>query len=1563
MSDAKAIFCEALEKPPQEVAAYLDRACGEDKALRGRVEVLLRANQEAGHFLGDPTGQDATLDTNQVGEVPGSQIGPYKLVERLGEGTFGAVFMAEQRDSLRRSVAIKIIKPGMDSREIIARFEAERQALAVMNHPNIARVFGAGATPSGRPYFAMELVKGLPVTDYCDHKKLTTERRLALFIGVCQAVQHAHQKGIIHRDLKPSNILVAETDDTPCAKVIDFGIAKALHQPLTEHTLVTHPGQRLGTPIYMSPEQADPKCPDIDTRSDIYSLGVVLYELLTGSTPVDRTRFKNATPEDFTRIICEEEPPRPSTRISSLGDTAREVCRHRQTEPKKLSALMRRDLDWIVMKCLEKDRSRRYDTASALARDIQRYLDHQPVEATPPSAWYSFRKFARRNQRRIRIATVALLLLGLVIFGGRRLQVLAEQNASEEAKTTAHEWIGEAERHLEGDRIVEAFKLLQDAADVLPGDPKIQQLMPQASSTWTFDIHPPDAIICVRPCGSDGADWQPLVPEPRKLPKVEHVWKVERSGCATAMGCSGPGDVHLKISLAPVAPTDEPGRNMVRITFTTPSGEDYTTLVDSCEVSNGQFAQFVANGGYQREDFWRHLAPYLFDGKEVTFEELMSHFRDKSGQFGPRTWEDGSYPAGQADYPVRGISWYEAAAYAKSVTKLLPTIHDWERAACFDQADQLAFRSNLGSTGPAPVGRLETLNSLGLFDMAGNVKEWCRNATVDGSRAIRGGGWLDHLYIFRSIEIDSPWSRPEDVGFRCVRYPEPLPGEEGGPFVVDVPTPPGEVKKEPLEEFERIRKFFLVDQGASLNQKTVRAEDSAFYRHEVIEINAAYGNERFQVHLLLPTSSETKTQRLHPIVYHPGNGVKRIRQFSTSHGDFAIAAALVRSGRAVCFPVYQGTFERSGVNDAADTGQKKRDLEIQGTKDLIQAVNYLATRPDMDMGRLTYLGWSWGGNVATRMVTVEDRFRACIIMGGGLQPSGYTELDGRTYAPYVAIPVLMLGGTMDTVVSFQARQLPLLKALEACPDKTLEEFESHHSLPLEEAIPKIGAWLDERFPPTATRPEDRTNWLRQVAELMMKQKRFPEAEATYAKVITLLTEQKGPDHRDTLFAARMHASAIRQQGRQEGISMLQRCLDRQREILGEKDADTQATAQEIADACGWLAYRLGKEPDRRPEEYRRAVALAQRGIDVATRAALPPGYRMSSIALAYYRLSLLDECLATVDDALANDAPNSEVLFVLALCHEAAGRHQTAKDWYAAACEWVAKQRWNVSALHREAASRLELPLSWPPKDWSRSEHVELYSRLIQEKPELARLYYCRGSHYGRMSDWRRAKADYVRASELNPSDFRSAEASTAVTLYDGTPEEQQAAVKQFYDAWHGQSSMGVVVLCSLLHKTDIDPREIDRIADDVLAARSKADFFSELSKGMSLCRRGDYEEALAVLPQGKAENPKDELLAVLFRAMAHYHLSDAYTCRKLLERAREGVREQIDSPEGPLLPYQDRPVVWCMVHTVLREAESLIGPVSDSGETVDSKVAGGVSSPVPTSDSDVEGLEQSKKE
>src|SRR5215218_7336117 len=412
--DEKAIFNVARQIGlPDARAEYLRQACGTDSGLRERVQVLLHAYEEQASFLESPppVGIAPTID-QPASESSGTVIGPYKLIEQVGEGGMGSVWMAQQTEPVKRLVAVKLIKPGMDSRQVLARFEAERQALALMDHPNIARVLDAGTTDAGRPYFVMDLVKGVPITRYCDERHLTPRQRLELFVPVCQAIQHAHQKGIIHRDIKPSNVLVALYDGQPVPKVIDFGVAKAAGQPLTDKTLVTGFGAIVGTLEYMSPEQAEVNQLDIDTRSDIYSLGVLLYELLTGSPPFTRKELEKAGMLEMLRVIREQEPSKPSIKLST-AEGLPALAVNRGTEPAKLSNLMRGELDWIVMKALEKDRNLRYETANGFAMDVQRYLADEPVQACPPSVGYRLRKFARRNKSGLAIA--GLVAAGLVL--------------------------------------------------------------------------------------------------------------------------------------------------------------------------------------------------------------------------------------------------------------------------------------------------------------------------------------------------------------------------------------------------------------------------------------------------------------------------------------------------------------------------------------------------------------------------------------------------------------------------------------------------------------------------------------------------------------------------------------------------------------------------------------------------------------------------------------------------------------------------------------------------------------------------------------------------------------------------------------------------------------------------------------------------------------------------------------------------------------------------------------------------------------------------------------------
>jgi serine/threonine protein kinase/tetratricopeptide (TPR) repeat protein len=462
------IFWSAAQiELPAERVAYLDRACADDVELRRRVEQLLDATGAAADFLELPLLNLATVEERPVRERPGTVLGKYRLMEEIGAGGFGVVFLAEQQEPVRRKVALKVLKAGMDTGDVIARFEAERQALAVMDHPNIAKVLDAGETAAGRPYFVMELVPGAAITEHCDRAGLSIRARLELFVVVCRAVQHAHQRGIIHRDIKPSNVLVTLQDGTPMAKVIDFGIAKAMGQPLTDRPMCTGLAQMIGTPLYMSPEQALSGL-DVDTRTDIYALGVLLYELLTGTTPFDSKLLRTATSDEVRRIIQEEEPARPSLRLSSLGEVAATVAANRRSDPKRLRRLLHGELDWVVMKAMEKDQNRRYETANALASEIERYLQGEPVQACPPSLLYRARKYARRHQAGLAIAGLVLLLLGLL--GGIALwavwdRSVREARAQQEAQRTLDQAVA-----LQGEgKWLEALEEVRRAEGALAG--------------------------------------------------------------------------------------------------------------------------------------------------------------------------------------------------------------------------------------------------------------------------------------------------------------------------------------------------------------------------------------------------------------------------------------------------------------------------------------------------------------------------------------------------------------------------------------------------------------------------------------------------------------------------------------------------------------------------------------------------------------------------------------------------------------------------------------------------------------------------------------------------------------------------------------------------------------------------------------------------------------------------------------------------------------------------------------------------------------------------------------
>jgi serine/threonine protein kinase/formylglycine-generating enzyme required for sulfatase activity/dienelactone hydrolase len=1061
-------------------AAYLDEACAGDEALREQVEALLRAHERVGHMLDRPlAGDDEPTNAYIVCEEPGTVIAArYKLLEEIGEGGMGTVWVAEQTQPVRRKVALKLIKPGMDSKSVLARFEAERQALAMMDHPNIAKVLDGGLTETGRPYFVMEYVKGVPITEYCDATRLSVPERLDLFVQVCRAVQHAHQKGIIHRDLKPSNILVAPYDGRPVPKVIDFGLAKAMHQSLTERTLHTAHETVLGTPLYMSPEQAQLNNLDVDTRSDIYSLGVLLYELLTGTTPVEKKRFKEAAWDEIRRIIREEEPPKPSTRLSSTAKLAK-LAAGRQSEPARLTKLVRGELDWIVMKAIEKDRSRRYETANAFGNDIQRFLAGEAVLAVPPSAGYRLRKFVRRHKASV-IVTTLLAGAGLVaagagwfaFLGERQRNELAENvRRAEEARRREEQFqkidFPIVERLVKQNHAVAAFQLARELRKTHADDPRLAELWNRLTEEATFRLEPLGTRVLIRDWDAGDDDWVEVGETPLlsvRVPKGDLRWKFEHPGWVT-LETVNVADAHKWMAKRSNLwrASDAPPR-MVFIIGTKAGGDVLEDVgrffVDRFEVTNREFQRFVDAGGYSDQKHW--ATEFQRDGKSISWADAIKEFRDQTGQPGPALWSSGHYLPGEADYPVRGVSWYEADAFARFSGKRLPTIHHWGYAAA-GKDEYILPLSNFSGRAPEPVGRNLGIGLFGTYDMAGNVKEWCSNEMEGHRRAIRGGAWSDANYMFRDMDSDAPMARPLNCGFRCVKYIEPPSERALAPYKHVVRDYDKEPAATPAELAAHLS-HFAYDKSTPLDAKvpTTDLEPNAEYRHEVVQINAAYGSERFDVHLYFPRHGQTPFET---VVEFPGIGAMKMRDFAshTNGWEGTIEQALVRTGRAVCIPIYQGTFERLSPVEFDPATIRGRTWFIQFTQDLSRTVDYLATRSDIDSQRLSFAGLSLCACIGPVLMVAEPRFKAAVFVGGGYPADAcLPEIDPRRYTPHMKLPVLMINGSYDTIFPVRSLQLPMFRHLGSA-DKQHKFLPSGHVVPAEKGVSIADEWLKSRL--------------------------------------------------------------------------------------------------------------------------------------------------------------------------------------------------------------------------------------------------------------------------------------------------------------------------------------------------------------------------------------------------------------------------------------------------------------------------------------------------------------------
>ena len=1116
MKPEEAIFADALALEPPMRVEFLRRTCGADASLRRRVEDLLSGYDEAGAFLDRLPVTEINLardnDDAEKEYAAGARIGRYKLLECIGEGGHGSVFVAEQETPVRRRVALKVIKLGMDTREVIARFEAERQALALMDHPNIARVLDAGATERGRPYFVMELVRGVPITRHCDEHKLDTAERLKLFTAVCSAVQHAHQKGIIHRDLKPSNILVTLHDGVPVPKIIDFGIAKAMHGRLTDRTIYTRFEQFVGTPTYMSPEQLEMSGLDIDTRSDIYSLGVVLYELLTGKPPFESKELLRSGLEEMRRTIREKEPPRPSAYVSTLEVGAgATIARQRGTDPARLRSWLRGDVDWIVMCCLEKDRTRRYETANALAIDLQHYLNDEPVSARPPSTLYTLRKFIRRHRvgviatasivSVVVVGSIATIVLTLRALRAERLQVelrAAAQHAAENeaaARRTAEQqqqrsakirWaretaLPEINRLIQTDDIPAAFALAREAEGAIPEDPALLDLWSKIATDAAIETTPDGARVYAKPYQHPSADWEYIGTTPIakvQLARAPYRYQIRKEGFET-LNETDAGFMYdfsvgrrFTFKLVPVGSEEATPPGMVRAPGNAVDAmftrlvavkmDDY--WIDTYEVTNRAFKAFVDAGGYATGKFWEQ--PFAAaDGRVLAWSEAMALFHDSTGQPGPATWANGSYAKGKDDYPVTGVSWFEAAAYARFIGKRLPSIYHWRYAAPTKEAMHLARFSNFRGHGPVPVGESQGMNAHGTFDMAGNVKEWCSNEAGSGKRYILGGGWRDPVYMFGADDAAPPFDRSDQNGFRCVKLisDRPLDPRVDAPRVVErrdhsAEKPVGDA------EFQAFKPLYAYDR-TNLDPVVESSDDShRHWRKEIVAFNAAYNGERMHAVVFLPNSSHPPYQT---IVVFPGSDAQAVHSYKDELWEMPVIGPWIEYGRAVVYPILQSTYDRQVRTPAPEERVAWRELNIQLVKDVARTIDYLETRRDLDLEKLAYIGLSWGAWKGPVISALEPRFKVNVFVSGGLPNfGGLPEENPVNFAPRVTVPTLMVNGRYDYIFQYESSQIPLFNLLGTPPEhKRHVVFESGHIIPINPTDLEISAWLDHYLGP------------------------------------------------------------------------------------------------------------------------------------------------------------------------------------------------------------------------------------------------------------------------------------------------------------------------------------------------------------------------------------------------------------------------------------------------------------------------------------------------------------------
>ncbi|MFQ5568509.1 MAG: protein kinase [Rhodothermales bacterium] len=1039
------LFDAVVDLPPDERAAYLDVHCADDPSLRRDLDALLQADRHT-H---DPLQRLDPLTTDDSIGLKNQYISHYQILERLGQGGMGVVYKA--RDTkLDRTVALKFLPPYLSVDPAAKkRFIQEAKAASALDDSNICTIYEIDETEQHRLFIAMACYTGETLKAKVARGPLAHDEALAYAMQIADGLARAHEAGIVHRDVKPANVMVTDRGQV---KLLDFGLAKVHDVSLTKT------GSTLGTVSYMSPEQAQGA--SVDHRTDLWSLGVVMYEMMTGVRP-----FRGDYDQAVIYSILNKEP----------------------TPVQEAQSKVPLELSRIIHRALQKKPEDRYPSAAAMLADLLRYKERLRTEE---SGAVDLRLLLRRARTpRVVVPALGVLLVLILVsvwFFHRRADI----------RWAREEVLPEIERLVETNwrDFTEAYALAEQAEAVIPNDPELAALMAQASLHIDIDTEPPGAAVYMKEYDEPDGEWDFIGVTPIdsiRVPIGIFRWKMEKEGYETVLAAASTWDLDIvgKDLLIPndlVRVLDEQGAlppGMVRVPGTeTPLGTLEDFFIDRYEVTNRQFKAFIDKGGYRNRDYWEH--EFVRNGTVLTWEEAMAAFVDQTGRPGPAMWRAGDYPEGEDDFPVSGISWYEAAAYAASMGKRLPTGQHWGLArgefTTLIQWPQLggfaifAPFSNFEGEGPVEVGSLPGITPYGVYDMAGNVREWCWNETPEG-RLIRGGAWGDNTYRFTELSQVPPFDRSSINGFRGAIYSETetTSALAFGNFTVGRTEDLYAI--EPVSDtiFEIYRGQFSYDDtplNARLESKDERAED---WIHERITYDAAYGDEQIIGHLFLPKNAAPPYQT---VIYVPGSAAL----FQPTSDDFtryyefpAFLSFLVKNGRAVLFPVYQGTFERRddetvAIMMTANT-HAYSDVLVQLVKDFKRSIDYLETRPEIDSSKLAYYGMSWGGILGAIIPAVEERLQTAILMSGGLTGEGYPEANPVNYIRRVKMPTLMLNGKYDVKLPYETSVKPMFDLMGTPAEhKKLMLYDTDHIPPMNESIREILAWFDRYLGPVQT---------------------------------------------------------------------------------------------------------------------------------------------------------------------------------------------------------------------------------------------------------------------------------------------------------------------------------------------------------------------------------------------------------------------------------------------------------------------------------------------------------------